>query len=137
MGSPYRLARPTDGARNLRNNATQAERLLWSRLKGAQLEGLKFSRQMPIAGFICDFVCRSRKLVVELDGSQHADAADYDAMRTRKIEAQGYRLIRFWNNDLIENLEAVLETIVRAALGGPVEPTPLPPSRTREGEEGA
>ncbi|MBR7513809.1 endonuclease domain-containing protein, partial [Mycobacterium tuberculosis] len=80
----------------------------------------------PIAGFICDFVCRSRKLVVELDGSQHADAADYDAMRTRKIEAQGYRLIRFWNNDLIENLEAVLETIVRAALGGPVEPAPLP-----------
>ncbi len=137
MGSSYRLARPTGDARNLRNNATQAERRLWRHLKGAQLAGLKFSRQMPIAGFICDFVCRSHKLVIELDGSQHVDAAHYDAMRTKKIEAQGYRLIRFWNNDLTENLEGVLETIVRAALGGPVEPTPLPPSRKREGEEDA
>nr|WP_306294792.1 DUF559 domain-containing protein [Sphingobium lactosutens] len=108
---------------------------MWNHIKGAQLAGLKFSRQMPIAGFISDFVCRSRKLVVELDGSQHVDAADYDAVRTRKIEAQGYRLIRFWNNDLTDNLEGVLETIVRAALGGPVQPTPLPLSRTREGEE--
>lgn len=135
MGVPYRLARPTGDARNLRNNATNAERLLWSHLKGSQLAGLKFSRQMPIAGFICDFVCRAHKLVIELDGSQHVDAAVYDSLRTGKIEAQGYRLVRFWNNDLTDNIEGVLETIVRAALGGPVRPTPLPPSRTREGEE--
>ena len=135
MGASFRLDRPTSQARDLRHNATDAERLLWRHLKGSSLGGLKFSRQMPIAGFICDFVCRSKKLVIELDGSQHVNAAAYDAERSLKIEAQGYRVIRFWNNDLTENLEGVLETIVRAALGGPVEPTPLPPSRKREGEE--
>lgn len=135
MGSPFRLDRPTEKARRLRNNATETERLLWSRLKGAQLAGLKFSRQMPIAGFICDFVCRSRKLVIEVDGSQHVDAAGYDALRTEKIEAQGYRVIRFWNNDLTGNLEGVLQMIANAAFGDEVEPTPLPPSRKREGEQ--
>ena len=133
-GSPYRLERPTDLARKLRNNATDAERLLWKYLKGSQLAGPKFSRQMPIAGYICDFVCRSQRLVVELDGSQHVDAADYDAVRTARIVEQGYRVIRFWNNDLYANLEGVLTTMVGAALDGSIEPTPLPPSRTREGE---
>jgi len=84
------------------------EQLLWLQLKGGRLGGLKFSRQMPIAGYFGDFVCRAKRLVVELDGSQHADANAYDAERTSALEAAGYRVIRFWNNDLTSNMYGVL-----------------------------
>lgn len=73
-----------------------------------------------------DFVCRAEKLVVELDGSQHAEATEYDEARTRALERAGYRVIRFWNNDLTSNMAGVLETIAAAALGGERAPTPCP-----------
>lgn len=128
MGPRYRLGRPTERARELRNDPTAAEALLWSRLRKSQLAGLKFSRQMPIAGHFADFACRQAKLVVELDGSQHAAMTAADVERTRRIEAEGYRVIRFWNNDLTSNMEGVLEAILSAASPG-VErgPTPQPP----------
>ncbi|MEP7007211.1 MAG: DUF559 domain-containing protein [Sphingomonas bacterium] len=132
MGARFRLGRPTERARELRNELTLHEELLWLRLKGGRLNGLKFSRQMPIAGYFGDFVCRRAKLIVELDGGQHADAEAYDAERTRSIEAAGYRVIRFWNNDLTSNMDGVLETIVAAADVAGREPTPGP-SRKREG----
>src|ERR1700712_2254951 len=75
VGARYRLGRPTVEGRDLRNNATPHEEMLWRQLKGKRLAGLKFSRQMPIAGYRVDFVCRAHKLIVELDGSQHADTA--------------------------------------------------------------
>ena len=132
MGARFRLGRPTERARDLRNNPSPHEQLLWLQIKGGRVNGLKFSRQMPIAGYFGDFVCRAKRLVVELDGSQHASAEAYDAERTLAFEAAGYRVIRFWNNDLTSNMNGVLETIANAAGLVGREPTPSP-SRKREG----
>ncbi|TPG49165.1 endonuclease domain-containing protein [Sphingomonas glacialis] len=126
MGARYRLGRPTAEVRDLRNNATLHEEMLWRQLKGKRLAGLKFSRQMPIAGYRVDFVCRAQKLIVELDGSQHSEAIAYDAARTCALEKAGYRVIRFWNNDLTSNMDGVLETIAAAALAPERAPTPYP-----------
>ena len=121
--------RPTMRAQELRNNATDVERRLWQHLSRRQLGGFKFSRQMPVGPFICDFMCRERKLVVELDGGQHGEKIEEDASRTRFIEAEGFRVIRFWNNDVLSNVEGVLQTVLEAL---PDRPTPSP-SRKREG----
>ena len=101
-------------ARALRNSPTDAERRLWFHLRKRSLRGFKFRRQFPIAGFIADFACIEAQLVVELDGGQHADAVAYDAMRTRKLQANGYRVLRFWNNDVLARTPAVMEVILRA-----------------------
>jgi very-short-patch-repair endonuclease len=92
--------RRTNRAQKLRNNATDAERMLWQHLSRRQLEGFKFSRQIPVGPFICDFMCRERKLIVELDGGQHAEN-NRDVARTAFLEAQGYRVLRFWNNEVL------------------------------------
>ena len=104
--------RLTPIARKLRRDQTDAEKLLWSKLRNRQLEDTKFVRQFPIDPYIADFACRSLKLVIELDGGQHADNPA-DAERTRSIEAQGYRVIRFWNNNVSSNIEGVLQAIAR------------------------
>jgi very-short-patch-repair endonuclease len=100
-------------ARRLRNEATDAERHLWRYLRREQLAGFKFRRQYPMAGYIADFVCIPARLVLELDGGQHLDALGYDAERTRTIEAQGYRVLRFWNDEVLLRTEAVLEEVLR------------------------
>ena len=100
-------------ARALRNTATDAERRLWHYLRREQLAGWKFPRQYPIAGFIVDFVCVPARLVVELDGGQHAEALVYDARRARSIEADGYRVVRFWNDEVLLHVDSVLEEILR------------------------
>ena len=92
---------------------TDSETLLWSRLRGGKLDGRKFTKQFPIGPHVADFACRSPKLVVELDGGQHSDAAEADAARTRTIESYGYTVIRFWNSEVTENLDGVLEEILR------------------------
>ncbi|MBC3832767.1 endonuclease domain-containing protein [Undibacterium amnicola] len=102
----------TINARLLRKGMTDIERLLWSRLRGEQL-GVKFRRQHPLLNFVLDFVCPELKLVVELDGSQHADAQSYDDYRTKCLHDAGYVVLRFWNNQVIEELENVLEEIYR------------------------
>ena len=102
--------RLTRTARRLRRDMTEVEKALWFRLRNAQLEGFKFVRQFPIGPYITDFACRGAKLVVELDGGQHAEST-IDAARTRLIEAHGYRVIRFWNNDVHSNVNGVLEAI--------------------------
>ena len=124
VGPRFRLERPTERVRALRKSPTEAEQLLWSKLRRSQLGGLKFSRQMPVAGYVPDFLCRSHKLIIELDGSQHADAIEYDAVRTKNLEALGYRVLRFWNNDLTQNMDGVLEAILGAARGCERVPTP-------------
>ena len=96
-------------SRKLRNNPTDAEQLLWSRLRAKQL-GVPFTRQHQIGNFIADFACRSLRLAIECDGGQHSSEADAD--RTRIIEAHGYRVIRFWNNDILENTDGVTDTIL-------------------------
>jgi len=104
--------RLTGTAQKLRREMTDVERLLWSRLRSRQLEGHKFVAQVQTGNAIADFACRSAKLVVELDGGQHSVAAEADAERTRIIEAHGCRVIRFWNSDVTENLDGVLEKIL-------------------------
>ena len=100
-------SRPTLRSRELRNAATEAERKLWQQLSGRKLAGVRFNRQFPVGQFICDFVSREMRLVIEIDGGQHASAAEYDARRTRFIEAQGYRVIRFWNSEVLDNIDSV------------------------------
>ena len=103
--------RPTRRSRELRLNQTDAERILWSRLRSKQLGGVRFNTQYPIGPFICDFVARSKGLVIELDGGQHAQTVSYDSRRTRYIEERGYRVLRFWNTDVMTNLDGVLSEI--------------------------
>jgi very-short-patch-repair endonuclease len=92
---------------------TDAERKLWSRLRSRQVAGVRFNTQYPVGAYICDFAARSKGLVIELDGGQHASAAPYDARRTRYIEERGYRVLRFWNNDVLNNLDGVVSEIER------------------------
>jgi very-short-patch-repair endonuclease len=97
-------------ARRLRANQTDAETVLWNRIRNRQVDGHKFARQVPIGGYVCDFVCRERQIVIEVDGGQHNESAE-DAVRDRYLTSEGYRVLRFWNNDVLGNLEGVLTTI--------------------------
>ncbi|WP_380877325.1 hypothetical protein ACFB49_12350 [Sphingomonas sp. DBB INV C78] len=128
---PIFKPRQTNRARDLRNAAAPAERALWQHLSRSQLDGYKFSRQMPIGPYICDFLCRSARLVVEVDGHSHDGRITHDERRTEALEAAGYRVIRFTNADIEKRIEGVL-TIISDALAE--RPTPNP-SRMREGSE--
>ncbi len=103
----------TDIARKLRRNSTDAELYLWNRLRARAIGGFKFVRQEPIGPFVVDFVCRDRFLVIEVDGGQHAERAS-DAQRDRWLKEHGYRVLRFWNNDVLGNVSGVLEVIADA-----------------------
>src|SRR3546814_13577570 len=94
-------------SRELRLNATEAERKLWAQLSARKVSGIRFNRQFPIGPFICDFVSRTAKLVIEVDGGQNADDVEKDKSRPAYLEAQGYRVIRFWNNDVMDRIEGV------------------------------
>jgi very-short-patch-repair endonuclease len=98
-------------SRNLRKRPTDAENLLWRHLRGQQLEGLRFRRQHPIGRYIVDFVCLERRLILEIDGGQHAVEKEKDEERQNWLLTEGYRVSRFWNNDVLTNLTGVLETI--------------------------
>jgi very-short-patch-repair endonuclease len=100
-------------ARTLRKRSTDAEKLLWSRLRGRQFEGIKFKRQVPIGNYIVDFVALDLKLVIEVDGGQHNLRATQDAERTRILHEWGYHVVRFWNNDVLGNIDGVLEAIMQ------------------------
>src|SRR5579864_9126904 len=117
----------TKRARTLRAESTEVERKLWSLLRGRRLAGVKFRRQVPIDRYFADFACVEAKLVVELDGGQHNDQADYDEQRSKTLEACGWRVVRFWNSDVIENADGVADTIL-AELG---RRAPQPLTRTR------
>src|SRR3954451_14768888 len=118
----------TERSRRLRINQTDAEKKLWWRLRNRQIGGSKFVRQEPIGPYICDFVCREQRLVVEVDGGQHADSAA-DRERDQWLIAHNYRVMRFWNNDVLKNVEGVLETIAAAIIG--LSPSPDLPSADR------
>jgi very-short-patch-repair endonuclease len=112
---------PIGRARYLRKNATEAERLLWYSLRLLKPLGLHFRRQAPIGRYFPDFVCHRSKVVVELDGSQHAkgEVVRYDRDRTAYLNSRGYRVLRFWNSDVIENRDGVVEIIIAAAKSPP------------------
>ncbi|MGI8561589.1 MAG: endonuclease domain-containing protein [Luteimonas sp.] len=106
---------------------TDAERKLWQRLRGGQLDGLKFRRQHPIPPYIADFCCIEKRLIVELDGSQHSLAVD--AARTRHLEKQGWRILRFWDNDALLQTEVVLDAIWNICMKPNPHPNPSPGGR--------
>ena len=112
-------------ARSLRRSLTPAEFALWARLRGRQLGGFKFVRQEPIGQYFVDFVCCERRLIIELDGGQHAESRD-DRHRDRALCTLGYRVIRIWNNDVIENLDGVLQTLLSELEKQPLTPTLSP-----------
>ena len=97
-------------ARNLRKNATIQERRLWNLLKNRQFYNLKFKRQQPIGDYIVDFICKEAKIIIEIDGGQHNEPEniDYDTARTKYLNNLGYKVVRFWNNEIYENIEGVV-----------------------------
>ena len=101
-------------ARSLRANLTDAEQRLWARLRRKQILGLQFYRQKPLGRYIADFACHAHRLVIEVDGSQHGERSTADEERTRGIEAHGYRVLRYWNNDVLRKIDGVLEDILSA-----------------------
>ena len=118
------MSKTVKNARNLRQNQTDAEKLLWSKLRNRQFHDLKFRRQHPIPPYIIDFFCEALQIAIELDGGQHSP--EVDAKRQAFIEEQGITIIRFWNNDVLSNLEGVLQDLERII----PSPNPLP-----EGED--
>jgi very-short-patch-repair endonuclease len=101
----------TTRSRQLRKNLTDAERTLWNILRKRQLSGCKFRRQVPIGSYIVDFVCLENKLVIEVDGGQHTELESYDAGRTAWLEREGFRVIRFWNNQVLTDTDSVQDAI--------------------------
>ncbi len=101
-------------ARRLRTYPTEAEKRLWTVLRRQQVEGHRFRRQAPIGRYIVDFVCLRRRLVVEVDGGQHASRVQADTARTAWLESQGFRVLRFWNNNVLGNTNGVVEAIRQA-----------------------
>jgi very-short-patch-repair endonuclease len=116
-------------ARTLRREMTEAEKQLWQILRSRQTEGYRFRRQVPIGGFIADFVCHAARVIVEIDGGQHDHASEKEASRTRFLEAEGYRVLRFWNNEVLDNPAGV-----RAAIAENLHP--VIPTRIEPGEVG-
>ena len=106
-------------ARALRRDATEPEKRLWQALRAHQA-GAKFRRQQPIEGYVVDFVSFEQRLIIEIDGGQHGDSDEYEEKRTRCLEANGFRILRFWNNDVMENEEGVFERIAVALAPSPL-----------------
>lgn len=120
-------------ARILRKQMTDAERLLWKHLRDRQLHGCKFRRQHPIGPYIVDFACIEKRLIIEVDGSQHIDNAEKDAKRSDFLKERGYRILRFWNNEVLQESDAVLNAIF-LEISEDVAPSPQPsPPKRGEG----
>lgn len=113
-------------AQKLRREATKEERILWKSLKQGQLEDWHFRRQHPVEPYIADFACLKAKLIIELDGSQHAEN-EHDRQRDEYLREKGWKVLRFWNNSVTENLQNVLETILNELRESASRPHPSPP----------
>jgi very-short-patch-repair endonuclease len=127
MGETTRMRMVTkQNSRSLRREMTGAEKLLWRHLRMRQFEGYKFRRQHPLGNYIADFVCLEAMLVLEVDGGQHAESADNDAARTQWLEAKGLHVIRFWNNEVLNNIDGVKIAIWNylSKLQPPSQPSP-------------
>ena len=110
-------------AKSLRKRLTNTERLLWKHLRAKQIEGLKFRRQEPIGKYIVDFVCHEKRIVIEVDGSQHSIDKAIDKERDEWLKEHGYEVMRFWNNEVLENIEGVLEVIRNSLLSPSLNPS--------------
>jgi very-short-patch-repair endonuclease len=114
MRGAFKMSKLKKFQKSLRVSQTNAEHFLWHQLRNRHFEGYKFRRQHIIQGYIVDFVCLDKKLIIELDGDQHSEQINYDNERTLKLEKDGFRVIRFWNNEVFLNMGSVLETIYQA-----------------------
>jgi very-short-patch-repair endonuclease len=121
QGQTNKFAKPA--AKQLRKTLTDAEIHLWHRLRGEQL-GAKFRRQHPFENYVLDFVCLDHRLVVEVDGSQHADNLTYDVERTARLQSAGFSVLRFWNNEVLHETDAVVQAIWDALNPSPPQPSP-------------
>jgi len=121
-----------DRARRLRSDQTEAEQRLWYYLRAHRFMGLKFKRQKPVGRYIVDFICHEHWFIVEVDGGQHAEQTDYDRQRDGWLREQGYRVLRFWNHEVMQQIDGVLERI-RLEIVSPSPPAPLP--RAGEGSK--
>ena len=122
----------TGVAKRLRHEMTEAERVLWREVRAHRFAGFKFKRQEPLGLYVVDFVCYEAKLIVELDGGQHADQKEADEERTRWLASQGFRVLRFWNNDVLTNIAGVMQEIEKE-LSTP-SPSPRPSPARGEGD---
>ena len=118
-------------AKTLRKRSTDVEMLLWRYLRVRQMEGLKFRRQQPIGRYIVDFVCFEKKIIIEVDGGQHAIETKKDTERGEWLRSQGFKVLKFWNNEVLTNTQGVLEEVRINCLSHP----PLNPLPSREGEK--
>ena len=124
----------TTRARSLRTGMTDVERLLWQALRGKQINKHRFRRQHPIGPYIADFACIDKRIVIELDGGQHQDQLVQDEQRSAFLRAQGWQVLRFWNNDVLNNLDGVLSTIAeRLTVTPPSWPSPFQGEGTKAG----
>jgi very-short-patch-repair endonuclease len=123
MAKKHPPSNALDRARSLRRDMTEAEMKLWALLR--EIEGFKFRRQVPIGPYIVDFVCHQAKLIIEADGGQHDLESGREVSRTEFLEGEGYRVLRFWNNEVLSNLDGV-HTVISVALGN-ISPSPNPP----------
>lgn len=124
---PSRLTRP---AKFLRQRSTEAERLFWSRVRAHRLGGFKFKRQQPVGAYVVDFVCFEAQLIVEIDGGQHAETPECDVERDRWLNGQGFRVLRFWNNEVLGNIDGVMARVVEF-----LSPSPPPSPIKGEGDD--
>ena len=130
MGGNSRMTQShlTERARELRSNMTNAERHLWKHLRQRQIAGYRFRRQMPMGSYIVDFICLERRLIIEIDGSQHQEQQVYDARRDQWLAEQEFQVLRFWNNEVLNQTEGVLMRILEV-----LERTPPTPALPRKG----
>jgi very-short-patch-repair endonuclease len=119
-------------ARKLRRQATDAERVLWNHLRAHRMAGYKFRRQVVIEPYIVDFVCLEARLIVEADGGHHLEQSEEDLKRSVFLESLGYKVMRFWNNEILGDIDAVLESIHRYLIEAP-SPRPTPGGRGGKG----
>ncbi|MBM4278091.1 MAG: endonuclease domain-containing protein [Deltaproteobacteria bacterium] len=127
IGQTNRKIRSGKLQRALRNNMSGAEQSLWNVLRGRRVSGLKFRRQHPFGKYILDFVCLENKLVIEVDGGQHGQQAVYDEIRTQELQVAGFCVLRFWNNEVLKEIESVKEKIglvVQELQSHPPQPPP-------------
>ncbi len=118
---------------DMRHEQTVAEQKIWQQIRDRRLDHHKFKRQYPIGPYIVDFICLEQRLIVELDGGQHASQQSYDAARDAFLMAQGFQVLRLWNHDVLTNMEGVVVTLLDALRGGETpSPRPSPPKGARE-----
>jgi very-short-patch-repair endonuclease len=117
----------------LRNRPTDAEQFLWKYLRLKQMEGLKFRRQQPIDNYIVDFICLEKRIIIEVDGGQHATQKDDDTVRDKYLRQQGFHVLRFWNNEVLQNINGVLEDISDRVYHPPLNPLPQHAPGRRQG----